>query len=193
MSEPDEFVGDLAERLRPVADGRSAAADALRKAVLNQTVGVIRFRRRLNKSILAASLVVCYLAGVATMSLRSPASTTVSRPSNTQTTVDQSPPTLQESLAPEMAKDSLKSQSGPPNLENKQATRPKLARDEILCRQGDRSLADGNLKQAIRRYQLALNLAPADRRAIAPEQDTWLLMALKNARTKEITHDRVQP
>jgi hypothetical protein len=193
MSEPDEFADDLDGRLRPVGGGRSAAADALRKAVLNQTVGVIRFRRRLRKSVLAASLVACYLAGVATMGLHAPASTTVSCPSNTQTTAAQSPPTPQESPAPEMAKDLPKSQSGPPSLENKQAAGPKLARDEILCRQGDRSLADGNLKQAIRKYQLALNLAPADRRAIAPEQDTWLLMALKNARTKEITHVRVQP
>jgi hypothetical protein len=193
MSEPDEFRDDLAERLRPVGGERPAAADALRKAVLSRTVGVIRFRRRLKNCILAASLVACYLAGVATMGLHSPASTTVSRPSNTQTTAAQSPPTPQESPALEMAKDLPKSQSGPPSVENKQAAEPKLARDEILCRQGDQSLADGNLKQAIRKYQLALNLAPADRRAIAPQQDTWLLMALKNARTKEITHDHLQP
>jgi hypothetical protein len=46
------------------------------------------------------------------------------------------------------------------------------------------------VKAAVCRYDLFLKLAPADHRAISPEQDSWLLMALTDARSKEIAHDR---
>ena len=65
MPASDDFPDNLLDAaLR--ADVQPHDTAGLRKAVLSQTVGVIRFRRRMRKGILAASLAGCYLAGVAT-------------------------------------------------------------------------------------------------------------------------------
>jgi hypothetical protein len=186
MPEPNEYQDDELDNLLQIDTGGSGPKDALRDALLAQTVGVIRFRRRLKKCALAASLVACYFAGVATMGLRSSTPNAAPSMSNEQAAANQLPSQHRES--PAIVEDKPKPQDNP----NKQAA-PQPSREEILRREGDRLLADGDMKRAIRKYELALNLAPADRRAIAPEQDTWLLMALKNARPKEIAHDRTQP
>jgi hypothetical protein len=38
-----------------------------------------------------------------------------------------------------------------------------------------------DVQAAIRSYKKALQLASADQRSIAPDSDTWLLMALKQS------------
>ncbi|MGO9112533.1 MAG: hypothetical protein ACLP9L_25160 [Thermoguttaceae bacterium] len=139
----------------------------LREAVLSQTAGIIRFRRRMRKGILAASLAGCYVAGLATMALQRPAE--------------------HETPAPPAVASSLPRPSGPPNREVGGAS---LTRAEIVHRDADRCFERGDVKEAVRLYDLSLKLASADHRASSPEQDSWLLMALKDAKAKEITHDR---
>ena len=49
------------------------------------------------------------------------------------------------------------------------------------------------MQLAIRTYARALKYASADQRAISPEHDTWLLMALKDApNRKETKHENSQ-
>ncbi len=79
MSTSDDFPDDLIDAALS-ADVRPHDTAPLREAVLSQTVGVIRFRRRMRKCILAASLAGCYVAGLATMALRTPAEHGVSPP-----------------------------------------------------------------------------------------------------------------
>jgi hypothetical protein len=58
----------------------------------------------------------------------------------------------------------------------------------LFRRAGDRYLeAEGNVASALRCYRLALDLASESELAVAPE-DTWLLIALKDARQKEREH-----
>jgi hypothetical protein len=53
---------------------------------------------------------------------------------------------------------------------------------ERLCRTGDQQLEQyDDVQAAIRSYKKALQLASADQRSIAPDSDTWLLMALKQS------------
>ena len=188
MPKPNENQDDEVDNLLQIDSSESAPQGILRNAVLAQTVGIIRFRRRLKKCVLAGSLVACYFAGVATMGLRTWAQLVAPGTSDNQAAATQLPSQHREPPAPIIAADKPKPQNNP-----NQPASPQLSREEILRREGDRLLADGDMKRAIRKYELALNLASADRRAIAPEQDTWLLMALKNARPKEIIHDRTQP
>ena len=51
-------------------------------------------------------------------------------------------------------------------------------------------LERGDVKEAVRQYTRYLKLAPADQLAISPGRDSWLLMALKDARAKEKNHVR---
>ena len=174
MSGSDDFQNDLVDNLLQIQDGKPAPNDPLRKAMLAQTVSVIRFRRRLKKSLLAASLVVCYFAGVATMSFRSGTHVGESQMSNGQVAANRS----------SLPRDNPPTRAIAEQKPKKQTATPPLSREETLRREADRLLADGDMKQAIRKYELALDLAPADQRAISPQHDTWLLMALKNARPK---------
>jgi hypothetical protein len=69
----------------------------------------------------------------------------------------------------------------------------KRSRFETLRLAADRSLLEqGDVEAAVRDYKRALTLASAEQRAIAPGQDTWLLMALKDAQIKENVHASFQ-
>jgi hypothetical protein len=182
MPEQHEFQNDEFDKLLQINREESGSNDPLRQAILAQTLGIIRFRRRLKKCTLAASLVACYLAGVATMGWRPTVPTTTPGLSNEQA-ADRTPARHRDAPPPAIAEEQPK----------QQPAAPPLSREEMLRREGDQLLADGDMKKAIRKYELALDLASADQRAISPQHDTWLLMALKNARPKEITHDRAQP
>ena len=61
-----------------------------------------------------------------------------------------------------------------------------LNRYEVFCRAAERHLNEtGNYTAALNLYRQALNAASEDQLAIAAGRDTWLLMALKNARQQE--------
>jgi hypothetical protein len=65
----------------------------------------------------------------------------------------------------------------------------KVTRFEAYRRAGDRFLREpAQLSMAVRSYTNALSVASAEERAISPERDSWLLMALKDSRIKERSH-----
>jgi hypothetical protein len=167
MPEPNDLPDDsLDAALRPNA-GLTGAAK-LREAVLARTTGLIRRRRRTRRCILATALAVCYAAGLATAALRTPAD--------------------QRTTSPVIVSSLPMKSNDPPSGE---AVAAKLTRKESVRRDADQCLLErGDVKEAVRRYDLFLKLASADDRAISPGQDSWLLMALKDARSKEIKHDR---
>ncbi len=167
MSASDDFDGDLTDAALS-ADVQTCDTDRLREAVLSQTIGVLRFRRRMRGCIMAVLFAGCYLAGLATTAIHAPIGLGTS-----------SPPAVSSALP---------TRSGPVARESDSR---RLTRSEISRRDADRWLQErGDVKEAVRGYDLFLELASADQRALAPEQDSWLLMALKNARSKDLTHDR---
>ena len=166
MSKSDDFQDNPIDAVLR-ADAQSHDTSPLREAALSRTLATIRFRRRMRRCVMAASLAGCYVAGLATVAIQRP--------------------TVHEAALPS-AVSSLS--SGANGLQNHKNGSAKLTRAEIVRRDADRCLLDrGDVKEAVRHYDMFLELASADHRAIAPEQDSWLLMALKDARLKESTHD----
>jgi hypothetical protein len=143
------------------------ANDHLRKALLAQTLGILRRRRRLKRCALAASLLGCYLAGAVTMAAL-------------HTQAGHLPTT-----AP--ATEIVKSEKTTPSDRN---TRHVVAKTptgfESWRRIGDGYLREsGDVSLAVAGYSEAINLASTEERRISPERDNWLMMALKDARSKE--------
>jgi len=176
MSGPDDSRDELVDSLLG-ADGRPCGNGRLRGAVFAQTIGVIRFRRRLKKCALAGSLLGCYLAGMMTMGLWRPTSGGRPQPSTEHVAANLEPSPL----------------PGPVGIADKQIAAEKMTCAEVLRRSADRHLLDsGDVKRAVRNYKTFLELSSAEQRAISPTQDNWLLMALKDARSKEMKHDRIE-
>jgi negative regulator of sigma E activity len=157
--EPDA-LDELLAAPQPPAD-----AEALRQKLLSQTTGVLRFRRRVRQATWAAGLAACVAAVVFGFRGRPPA------PVAPQPEVSDlpAPPAPDESaLALEWrAFDSP----------NRQA--------ELYRQAGDRYLTEGeDLQAALRCYANALDTATDDDQKVSPS-DSWLLMAIKDAREKE--------
>jgi hypothetical protein len=202
MTMPDEPWENAVDDLLRV--GNVAESDDARKmAVLGQTVGVIRRRRRLKRLGIAAALAVCYLAGIVT-----PVSRFLNRPeqSNQQLATNRNPELNkdtnwnwnkvavdgQQAAVAETAK-TREDAFVPVDNWNTSAnsTVKKITQYERMRREGDRLLQEsGDIAQAVRRYNRALALATETELAVATDKDNWLLMALKNERTKEISNDR---
>lgn len=182
MSGPDNSRDELLDDLLG-AEGRSSGNDRLRGVVFARTIGVIRFRRRLKRCALAASLLGCYLGGMATMGIWRPSAD--GRPQLSTGPVATSPGPSSPPVASPL--------SGPAVSGDGQAGAETMSCAEVLRRSGDRHLFEnGDVKLAVRNYEHFLNLPSAEQRAISPGQDNWLLMALKDARSKEMKHDRVE-
>jgi hypothetical protein len=174
---PNDFSDELFESMTP-SGAQTPASQQLRDAVLSQTSRTIRNRRRMRHARLAATLVACYLGGMATMSLWS-----AGRP------VDQ---IASGSAGGSAQNGELVTGSGVRRLvrpEDDQvasgSVRPAaapLTPYERLCRAGDQQLEKrDDIQAAARSYKKALQLASADQRSIAPDHDTWLLMAIKQS------------
>lgn len=166
MPIPDDFQDNLTDALL-LPDVPSKDAASLREVTRSRTVAVIRCRRRMRKCILAVSLAGCYAAGLATVAI--------------QRSAERGTPSLPpiSSLL-----------SGPNGPRSQERDSAKLTHAEVVLRDADRCLLDhGDVKEAVRRYDLFLNLASANPRAVVRKQDSWLLMALKDARSKESPHD----
>lgn len=182
MSLPDESQNDpldaVLARQDPLFNN-----DSLRRTVLAGTLGVICRRRRLKRCAVAATLLGCYLAGIATMMFWRPIMDYWLKPSVLQTASNKhSSPEAAKPLPPEFA--------GPPA---QKITSTPLSQFEVLRRAGDRYLREPEkLSLAVRTYSRALKYASAEERAISPEHDSWLLMALKDAHSKEIKHENQQ-
>jgi cytochrome c-type biogenesis protein CcmH/NrfG len=172
----DSFDDSLATILDTGGD-QPAADDALRRALLAQTTGVLRFRRRAKRCVLVASLVACYLAGATTMGLLRAGSPP---PSTGQPTIANSDPTPPRPSHP-----------SPQPRKNQLAAKAvkKPTAFESWRRIGDHYLnQSGDVSLAVAGYSEAIRLASDEERRISPERDNWLMMALKDARSKEKTH-----
>jgi hypothetical protein len=193
MSSPNEFHNDSLDVVLG-GKGKICGDDRLRNAVLAGTLGVIRRRRRLKRCAVAAMLLGCYLAGMVTVvfwryggeDLPIPSTRQIAKEGQPKGTVPFSltrkPGQSLEPLPPDHA--------GPPDQKAVYIPRSQF---EVLRRAGDRYLQDPEKMQlAIRTYARALKYASADERAISPEHDTWLLMALKDAKSKETKHENSQ-
>jgi hypothetical protein len=178
MSELNDSFDDPLAAALEIGDRPHVADDRLRAAVLAQTVGVLRGRRRLKRCTLAAGLLACYLGGVATMGLFS---------AGRENGHPQTPgPTLADN--PKDAAPHRRHVSTHPQEEKLTAKKP--SRFESWRRIGDHFLRDsGDVSLAVAGYSEAIHLASAEERRISPEQDNWLLMALKqDAQTRERKH-----
>jgi hypothetical protein len=143
------------------------ASDAFRLGVLARTTASLRRQRRLSILRRVAALAACYVAGLATMYGFRPAPPTHALPAVTAVT----PPESSE-------------QDSATALEWKAVDHPD--EEAALYRgAGDRYLADENdPKDALRCYSNGLDAGGGDSLAINPS-DSWLLIAIKDARQKE--------
>lgn len=175
MQEPNDSFDDPLMPAFDFSTEKPPIDNNLRNALLAQTVGVLRFRRRVKRFALAASLVGCYLAGVMTMGmLRSGAAT--ENPPTPSPMIAQSQP-----VAPRSAR-----VSAVPKKTQAAATK-KPTGFESWRRIGDRYLREtGDISTAVAGYSEAIHLASAEERRISPETDNWLVMALKlDAQSRE--------
>jgi hypothetical protein len=163
--------------------GELCGDENLRQAVLANTLGVIRRRRRLKRCAMAATLLGCYLAGIATVAFWQPGIMNPAKPSTPQIIAHtQLPSNAAQTTALSPAEELAAIKAYKPSAPR--------SRFEVLRREGDRYLQDPEkLQLAVRTYSNALKYASAGQRAISPEHDTWLLMALKDAQFKEIKNE----
>jgi cytochrome c-type biogenesis protein CcmH/NrfG len=173
MKEHDDSLVDPLAAAFACSRDQLAADDPLRAAVFAQTVGVIRGRRRLKRCALAAALLGCYLAGVTTMGIRRTGH------------AEEQPPS-----GPTMAAKSQ--QPAPPAVaaaKQQQVAANKPSGFESWRRIGDHYLRQsGDISLAVAGYREAIDLASDEERRISPQRDNWLMMALKDARSKENKH-----
>ncbi|MBL8827065.1 MAG: hypothetical protein JNM18_08770 [Planctomycetaceae bacterium] len=164
MSPNDESYDPLAE----ILSNDDAVSAALRERVLGQTLGVVRGRRRLRQVRNVSLWIGCFAAGMLTMHW--------------------------VSAGPEVASPVVKQTArATPAVAQKAAPKTRHNAYEVQRRQGDRELSDPRrMESAVYRYSRALALASNEQRAIDPEKDSWLLMALKldHNRDKEQRHAR---
>jgi hypothetical protein len=150
-------------------------ADALRQTLRARTTGVLRRRRRLNKLAGVGALVACFLAGMATMYALVPRVPIAGQPASEAPAVavhkvDPAPveQPAQSARAIELAADTQP---------DRRAARLRQAGDLYLQQEQDYAAA-------LRCYTQALDTGDAQALAFSPD-DTWLEMALKDARRKE--------
>ena len=213
MQEPDDALNDVLDTI--LGADRSRPDAALRGAVLGQTLSVLRRRRRWKRCAVAAGLVGCYLAGIATMTIGraggkaelavcvsdvvrgSRDSAVRGSPDLAQAPTEGLPtqgrPAVEESAGSGDPRRAHESSATPLAGHHAKQGRGRGAGGERtltgyqrLRRAGDQWLREsGDISRAVRDYARALDQASEQERAIAPGQDNWLLMALKDARTKE--------
>jgi hypothetical protein len=159
----------------------------LRQALLAETTRRLRRQRRFKQLVHAASLLVCYLAGLGTMKLALPGTAKNETANNhsqgpdysqAHAFTDQSqvlPPIEQDPEVPAHVLERIASVS-----EEKQSNLYRLAADRYLEE-------DNNVQAALRCYGRSLDTAKREDLAIS-EDDNWLLMELKKARLEEKNH-----
>jgi hypothetical protein len=186
MTAVDEFMADPCEQF---LQARFAADEptALREQLRQQTVRIVRARRRWRRLGYAAALAVCYVAGVVTMRFLA----SVPQPELQVVVAPQPEPMTAEPQAPEPTLAGLPDDGAPALiLERRGQQAPRSLQTLLFRRAGDRYLEqEGDVVAALRCYRRALDVAPVNELAIAAE-DSWLLMALKNERSKENRNGR---
>jgi hypothetical protein len=156
QSDPPEH-DPLAELLRPPVP--LADGEALRQALRDQTTRRVRRRGRLRLFARVTALAGCFLAGLATAHLPRPAPPGI-EPAPRQAALPADAVAL-EWRALEAGED----------------------RAQRYREAGDRYLEESDPENALRCYSAALDEAETERAITA--SDSWLLMAIKQARQKE--------
>src|ERR1051326_855449 len=164
--------------------------EAERHALLRQTLGIVRRRRRLKRLGLGAALAACSLAGLITMRLwmPPPAAPNAGVVARTESTIPNAPEKSVAVAPPTAVEES--DLEAPPLILERLAAASKSRRAQLYRAAGDRYLQDqGDMRGALRCYGLALEAAGQEELAIVAD-DSWLLMALKKARLEERNHDK---
>jgi hypothetical protein len=171
----DDALDDL---LRPpsITDRQ----EKLRQRLAKETTTILLRRRWLRRLRVAAAMAACYLAGLATMSWLAP-----------QPAITSIPPAQRISEAPRTAEarpqNTALADSSAIAMEW-QALEAIHDRPNLYRRAGDRYLEEtGDIQSALRCYRQFLDSGSDSDRIIAP-QDSWLLMALKEARQPSRPH-----
>ncbi len=163
------------------------ADDRLRSAVLAQTLGVMRRRRRWKRCGWAAGLVGCYLAGITTAAFWTPAFWTAGEKHAAVAIGDRTTVKAESPAEPAPAA------TEPSGREDQQSPEPMLSGFEHWRRLGDHFLRDSNdISLAAQSYSQALALATEEERAISSNRDNWLFMALKQSQIQEKQNASVQ-
>ena len=184
MSRPnypeDDLVGNLLNAEGPTD------VDRVRLPLLAQTTSIVRRRRVIRRLGLAASLAGCYLAGIVTVWGWVAAS------------IPRDATAIEQHAAPDAKPDEggLPAPERPrsPDVRRPRPAQPRDGRQVVaeradfgqIRRVSDRYLyEEGDIVKALHYYTRALDQATPDEREISLETDSWLLMALKEARRKE--------
>ncbi len=185
MNEPErpgrDDVGDLLGR--PGETG----GEALRTAVLARTLRVVRRRRLVRRLELAAALAACYVAGLLTLAAWRPAGPVAAPeagPAVVSGTAVEPAPAVTATLPAAVIVEAP--QPAPPETVPPIVEPPALSRYEVLCRMGDRYLREtGSVAKAVELYKQALSVASAEEQAVSVNHDSWVLVAMKDARINE--------
>jgi hypothetical protein len=171
---PSDFSDELFESMASAVEGIPASSQ-LRDSVLSRTTGIIRTRRRVRRVGMIAALIGCYLGGVATVSLW-PGSREMGR------VVAESATGNDESKENAAVQKLVQPEDDQVVTDEAQPTTVQVTPYDRLRRAGDRQLERyADIPRATRSYERALQIASAEQRRIAPDRDTWLLMALKQS------------
>lgn len=186
MNASGESGKDPVEAILGPSRGSPQNAD-LRAALLQRTMGIIRRRRRLRRLAMVAALAAFYLAGAATAQTWWPWRPGAPAAAPKETFPGGGPAAVADRQDSDEPKPSP--QAPAPDGMGQAVATAKVNRFEAYRRAGDRFLQEpAQLSRAVRSYRNALNVASAEERAISPERDSWLLMALKESRLKERSH-----
>ncbi len=169
MSNPHDRDSDRSLDL--LSDHAGVPADeGLRSSILQRTTRVVRRRRIAKRVAIGVVCVVCYSAGLLTTRWFASAN-----PSAEVVAVNSEQPVpTTEPLG----------QSSPWTLEW-QAVDSAVNRPDLFKQAGDRYLHEfGDLAAAVRCYRSALEIGSAADTTVGPD-DSWLLIALKQAKAKE--------
>jgi hypothetical protein len=181
MDETSAFRDDpYADFLRARAAG--PGDPRLRVAVLEQTIHVLRRRRRLRRAGHLAALAACYVAGLLTMRLGTP----LSQPPEPSAIAHQGSEPADPITPPRAAP--AEADEPAVVLEQRGAQAPQHERAALYRRAGDSYLVvEANPQAAVRCYTLALETASESELAVAAD-DNWLLIAVKDAQLREKRH-----
>jgi hypothetical protein len=164
-----------------------SASPTLQQAVLARTTHMLRRRRRYRQLALTCAFVCCYGAGLATTRLYTgwasgpPLQATQDRLGSAGPDLTPSQTLMASRLDSDPDVPALVFERIGLGVDTKERAR-------FFCRAGDRYLQhDGDLSAALRCYARALEIGSASDLSVSPD-DSWLLMALKQARLEERKH-----
>ena len=187
MTVPDVNQPDEIEALLDGSASPTATGELLRRELLARTTGVIRRRRHMRRFGILGAVACAYLAGVLTVSLRT-SRTEIAAAGGQERPAATVRQDVGEDLRPA---ESAPSEVAASTLEVPLGAIDATNRYELFCRAADRHLTEtGDFTAALNLYRQALNTANEEELTIAAGRDTWLLMALKNARQQERTDEK---